>query len=117
MKQDPVRERIGTLLWQRGLSMKEASSAIERSPSYMHQFLERGTPKVLAHADAARLADLLGCELREVCHPEAPRRRPQRRRPRTMPPAAPGAPLVAIPEIEVDMAGGLEALEEALAGG
>ena len=117
MKRDPVRQGIRDLLWRRGLTMKEASLAIGRSPSYMHQFLERGTPRVLAHADAVRLADLLGCALREVCHPEAPRRRPQRRRPRTMPPAAPGAPLVAIPEIEVDIAGGLEALEEALAAG
>ena len=117
MQRDPVRERIGTLLWQRGLTMREASAAIGRSPSYMHQFLERGTPRVLAHADAVRLADLLGCELRDVCHAEAPRRRPQKRRRRTAPPAPPGAPLVAIPEVEVDLADGLEALEEALAAG
>ena len=117
MERDPVRQGIRDLLWRRGLTMKEASLTIGRSPNYMHQFLRRGTPRVLAHADAVKLADLLGCALREIVHPEAPRRRPWRRRPCTMPPAAPGAPLGAIPEIEVEIACGLEALEEALADG
>ena len=62
MQNDPVRERIRDLLWQRGLNMREASLAIGRNVSYMHGFLERGTPKVLSYQDAEKLAALLECE-------------------------------------------------------
>ena len=90
--------------------MKEASAAIGRSPSYLHQFLERGTPKALGHADAETLAGLLGCKASDLRHAQAPRRRPQKRRRHTAPP--PGAPLVAIPEMAVEAAAGAGALNE-----
>ena len=93
--------------------MKEASAAIGRSPSYLHQFIERGTPKTLGHADAESLAKLLGCKASELRHAQAPKRRPQKRRRRTAPPA--GAPLVAIPEMAVEAAAGPGALNEEFA--
>ncbi len=110
MQSDPLRQKIRDLLWQRGLTMKEASAAIGRSPSYLNQFIARGTPKALGYADAQSLAKLLGCEASELRHPEPPRRRPQKRRRRTAPPA--GAPLVAIPEVAVEAAAGPGALNE-----
>ena len=113
MQCDPLRQKIRNLLWQKGLTMKEASAAIGRSPSYLHQFIERGTPKTLGYADANSLAKLLGCKPTEVRHAQAPRRRPQKRRRRTAPPS--GAPLVAIPEMAVDAAAGAGALNEEFA--
>ncbi len=113
MERDPLRQKIRDLLWQRGLTMKEASAAIGRSPSYLHQFLERGTPKALGYADAESLAKLLGCKASELRLSEPPRRRPQKRRRRTAP--LPGAPLVAIPEVAVEAAAGPGALNEEFA--
>ncbi len=113
MQCDPLRQKIRNLLWQKGLTMKEASAAIGRSPSYLHQFIERGTPKTLGYADANSLAKLLGCKPTEVRHAQAPRRRPQKRRRRTAPPS--GAPLFAIPEMAVDVAAGAGALNEEFA--
>ena len=114
MDNDPRRQKIRDLLWQKGLTMKEASAAIGRSPSYLHQYLERGVPRVLGYADAESLARLLGCKPSELRHAEAPKRRPQKRRRRTAPPA--GAPLVAIPEMAVEAAAGAGALNEEFAG-
>ena len=113
MQRDPLRQKIRDLLWQQGLTMKEASAEIGRSPSYLHQYLERGTPKALGHADAESLARLLGCKASELRHAQAPKRRPQKRRRRTAPP--PGAPLVAIPEMAVEAAAGPGALNEEFA--
>lgn len=113
MERDPVRQKIKDLLWQRGLTMKEASAAIGRSPSYVHQFLERGTPRALGYADADRLAALLGCKTAELRHAAPPRRRTQKRRRRAMPAAGvPGAPLAAVPEVAVEAAAGSGALNE-----
>ena len=66
MERDPLRQKIKDLLWKRGLTMKEVSDAIGRSPSYMHQFLERGTPAALNYGDSEKLAGLLGCDAGEL---------------------------------------------------
>ena len=115
MERDPVRQKFRDLLWQRGLTMKEASIAIGRSPSYVNQFLDRGVPKALGYADAESLAKLLGCKPEELRHPEAPRRKPQKKRRHTTLSAVPGAPLVAIPEMAVEAAAGPGALNEEFA--
>ena len=112
MERDPLRQKIKDLLWKRGLTMKEASDAIGRSPSYMHQFLERGTPAALNYGDSEKLAGLLGCEAGELRPAETPRRKPQKRRRRTLPAALPGAPLAAIPEMAVEAAAGAGAAGE-----
>ena len=75
MQRDPIREKIHDLLWQRGITMREASLAIGRNPSYMHQFLERDMPRVLGRREVESLAALLGCDPGELRHAERPRRR------------------------------------------
>ena len=113
MTSDPIRQKVRDLLWQKGLTMREASLAVGRGASYLHQFLERGTPAVLNYADSGALAALLGCDAAELRHDAAPRRRPQKRRRRAAPP--PGAPLVAIPEMAVEAAAGAGAAGEEFA--
>ena len=115
MERDPLRQKIKALLWKRGLTMKEASAAIGRSPSYMHQFLGRGIPAALNYGDSEKLAELLGCDAGELRPAEAPRRKPQKRRRRTLPTAVPGAPLAAIPEMAVEAAAGAGAAGEEFA--
>ena len=102
MQNDPVRKKIRDLLWRRGLNMREASLAIGRNVSYMHGFLERGTPKVLSHQDAEKLAVVLACEAEDLHHAERPRRRP-RSGPARDGAAPAGSPelLTPVPEVEV----------------
>ena len=115
MERDPIRQKIRDLLWERGLNMREASLAIGRNVSYLHGFLERETPRVLSHQDAAKLAGLLGCEAQELHHAERPPRRKgpktkKRRRQEGMDPGP--APLAAVPEVDVEASAGPGALAE-----
>ena len=108
---DPVRKRIHALLRERDATMREASLAIGRGSSYMHQFLERGVPKALRTHDRKLLAQWLGCDADELRHDVVPRRRPARpRTPRFTPPQLPGAPLAAVPEMAVEASAGPGAL-------
>ena len=113
MQNDPVRDKIRDLLWQRGLNMREASVGIGRNVSYMHGFLERGTPKVLSHQDAEKLAALLACEAEDLHHAERPRRRRRSGAARnaTVPAGSP-VPLTAVPEVEVEASAGPGALAD-----
>ena len=114
MHDDPVRQTIRDLLWQRGLNMRETSLAIGRNVSYMHGFLERDTPKVLSRRDAEKLAEVLGCEAKALRHAERPSR-PKRTRTGQRPAAPNGegpVPLTAIPEVEVEASAGPGALAE-----
>ena len=114
MERDPVRQRIRGLLWERGLNMREASLAIGRNVSYLHGFLERGTPKVLSHQDAGKLAGVLGCEADELHHTERPPRRKERgtrKRLRRGMEQGP-VPLAGIPEVDVEASAGPGALAE-----
>lgn len=74
-EKDPVRERVRRLLWENGLTMRETSLAIGHHGTYLHQFLTRGSPKVLGFRDAEKLAGLLGCDPVELHHDELPKRR------------------------------------------
>ena len=74
----------------------------------------RARPGRSATPTPRNLAKLLGCKPQELRLPEPPRRRPQKRRRRTAPPLS--APLVAIPEMEVEAAAGAGALNEEFAG-
>ena len=112
MEHDPIRKKLKEMLWLRGLNMRQASMAIGRSPSYMHQFLERGVPTVLNYSDSEKLAGIIGCDADELRHAEAPKRKPQKRRKRTVPGSVPGAPLAAIPEMAVEAAAGAGAAAE-----
>ena len=55
MERDPVRQKLKDLLWKRGLTMAAASLALGRNRAYMHQYLERGLPKVLNYPDSVTL--------------------------------------------------------------
>ena len=114
MERDPVRQKIRDLLWKRGMNMREASLAIGRNVAYLHGFLERGTPKVLSHQDAATLAGVLGCKAGELHHADRPPRRKgagaKKKRPRDMEPGP--VPLCPIPEVDVEASAGPGALAE-----
>ena len=126
MNGDPIRERIHDLLWRAGLNLQQASLAIGRNPTYMHRFLERGMPKVLAYRDVRKLAELLGCDEEELRHAERPHRSDlgrKRSRPaakevqetqETRPPQPireiPATEAVKVPEVGVDASAGPGAL-------
>ena len=57
MERDPVRQKLKDLLWKRGLTMAAASLALGRNRAYLHQYLERGLPKVLNYPDSVTLGD------------------------------------------------------------
>ena len=112
MQRDPIRQRIRDRLRENDLTMREAARALGRNPAYMHQFLERGSPKVLSYRDSEKLAELLGCDPGELRHPLPPKRKPYPRKPRTAAPRVPGAPLAAVPEMAVQAAAGGGALND-----
>ncbi len=114
MERDPVRQNIRDLLWKRGMNMREVSLAIGRNVSYLHGFLERGTPKVISHQDAEKLAGLLGCKAGDLHHAERPPRRKgagaKKRRRQEMEPGP--VPLAAVPEVDVEASAGPGALAD-----
>ncbi len=99
MQRDPIRQKIHDLLWERGLSMREASLAMGRNPSYLHRFVELAKPKALAARDTQQLARLLGCRPAELRHA-------------TVPEASWEAPLATVPEMDVEAAAGPGALAD-----
>lgn len=111
MQHDPIRLKIKDLLWQRGLSMREASLAIGRNHSYLYRFVERSKPRALTARDTVKLAELLGCEARELRHTSVPPRKRWTRKPRPAPPV-PAPAAVSVPEMEVEAAAGPGALNE-----
>ena len=114
MERDPVRQKIRDLLWKRGLNMRETSLAIGRNVSYLHGFLERGSPKVLSHQDAEKLAGILGCNAEELHHAERPprRKREATKKWRSVSPDQGPVPLAPIPELDVEASAGPGALAE-----
>jgi len=58
---DPVRRRLLQLLAANGSNLRTASLAMGRNAAYLHQFIKRGTPKVLGEDDREILAKHLGC--------------------------------------------------------
>ena len=106
MASDPVRERLKALLRQNDLTMSRASTAIGRNKTYLQQYLVRGMPKVLGFQDSEALAKLLDCDPAELRHAEVPPRKPPTRTRHYGPRAHPDAPLVPVPEMEVEAAAG-----------
>ena len=108
---DPVRQRILGLIAQNRSNLRMASLAIGRNAAYLHQFIHRGTPRVLAEDDREALAKHLGCSPEEIKHGQPPsgEARPQ------PPPAGPRAVPMgysAVPEIDVRAAAGPGAWNE-----
>lgn len=60
MEPDAQREALAGLMEQQARGFAELSRVIGRNPAYLQQYLKRGTPRVLAEADRARLARYLG---------------------------------------------------------
>ena len=61
---DPVRQRILGLIAQNRSNLRMASLAIGRNAAYLHQFIHRGTPRVLAEDDREALAEQPGLQPR-----------------------------------------------------
>ena len=118
MDLDPVRLKVLKLIEKRGTDLKNASIAMRRNAAYLHQFVYRGTPKVLSEDDRAALAEHLGCDEDELRHRKRPPRRPRAKsgpRPiRGEDGSARPEGLVAIPEIDVRAAAGAGAIHEGL---
>jgi len=100
--------------------MKTASIAMGRNAAYLHQFVYRGTPKVLSEDDREALAEHLGCKADELKHKKVPPRKPRKKaapkegriEPSTVSTAPEG--YMAIPEIDVRASAGPGALNEGL---
>lgn len=57
---DAIRRLIDELIKARGTTMKAASLAIGRNPTYIQQFIKTGTPEKLKEEDREKLEDFLG---------------------------------------------------------
>lgn len=67
--EDPVRARLRALVAARGEDFSGLSRLIGRNPSYIQQFLTRGTPRRLAEEDRRRLATHFGVDEAELGAP------------------------------------------------
>jgi len=96
-------------------NLRTASLAIERNAAYLHQFVHRGTPKVLAEDDREALAEHLGCSPDLLKHGRGFGRRarpnPKPGPARPSPYAAPRG-YSAVPEIDVRASAGPGAWNE-----
>ena len=118
---DPIRERVLKLIDDRGSDLKKASLALGKNAAYVHQFIFRGTPKVLPEDVRETLARFLEVDEAELRHPEVPGRKPRsdtepeipdgprRRRPK---PLAEG--FSAVSEIDVRASAGPGAINDGL---
>ncbi|MCY3677476.1 MAG: peptidase S24 [Gemmatimonadetes bacterium] len=86
-------------------NLRTASLAIERNASYLHQFIHRGTPKVLAEDDREALAAHLGCSPDLLRHDRTLTRRARPKPASPSPHAAPRG-YSAVPEIDVRASAG-----------
>jgi len=59
---DPVRTMLLRLSQQSGVSLAALSSLLGRNPSYLQQFVRKGSPRRLAEQDRYRLAEFFGVD-------------------------------------------------------
>src|SRR5262245_43017725 len=76
MDLDPIRLRVLERIERTGTDLKKASLACGKNAAYVHQFIYRGTPKILPEDVRESLAKYLGVNDRELRHPEVPPRKP-----------------------------------------
>jgi phage repressor protein C with HTH and peptisase S24 domain len=116
MELDPVRLKVLALLKERGSDLRKASLAMGRNAAYIHQYLYRGSPKVLSEDDRIALAEHLGIDEDELRHQAQPRpqTRPTRRarRVRADTDGEPFEGFSKVPEIDVRASAGPGALLE-----
>src|SRR5438270_711308 len=115
MHLDPVRARVLKLIEERRTDLKHVSLAIHRNAAYLHQFVFRGTPKVLPEDVRRALAEQLDIDEDTLRHRKVPPRKP-RLKPNVSgkhamqaPPQLPDG-FVGIPEIDVRASAGPGAL-------
>lgn len=72
MDNDPIRQRLLRLLRRNRTDLRNASLAVGRNPAYLHQFVSRGTPRILPEDVRERLAALLGVDDSELRHSFVP---------------------------------------------
>ena len=114
MELDPVRLKVLAVLKDRGSDLRKASLAMGRNAAYIHQYVYRGSPKVLSEDDRIALAAHLEVDEDELRHQARPRRqtRPTRRAGRVESDTG-GGPLEGfskVPEIDVRASAGPGAL-------
>ncbi|MEO0644151.1 MAG: S24 family peptidase [Pseudomonadota bacterium] len=82
---DRPRARLLQLSQERGVSLSSLSEMLGRNPSYLQQYLRKGSPRKLEEGDRNTLARFFGVEESELRGPEAELRdnsyAPQMRRP------------------------------------
>jgi phage repressor protein C with HTH and peptisase S24 domain len=74
---DPIRLRLLKLIDTRDSDLKKVSLAIGKNAAYVHQFIYRGTPKVLPEDVRQSLAKYLEIDEAELRHAEVPPRKPR----------------------------------------
>ncbi|MFC7540394.1 hypothetical protein ACFQU2_14230 [Siccirubricoccus deserti] len=88
---DPIRLKVLKMIQDSGTDLKNASLAIGRNAAYLHQYVTRGTPKVLPEDAREALAAHLGVDEEELRPRDRDARLPRRaRRSRTSPPRRDG---------------------------
>jgi phage repressor protein C with HTH and peptisase S24 domain len=80
MNLDPVRRKVLELVEHSGTDLKKASLACGKNAAYVHQFIYRGTPKILPEDVRESLAQHLGVDDCELRHLSPPRRKSASRR-------------------------------------
>lgn len=60
MEPEAQRAALAGVMEGQGRTLAELSRVIRRNPAYLQQYLKRGSPRVLAEADRARLARYMG---------------------------------------------------------
>ena len=75
MDLDPIRLKVLELVERTGTDLKKASLACGKNAAYVHQFIYRGTPKILPEDVREALARHLGVNDRALRHPEVPQRK------------------------------------------
>jgi phage repressor protein C with HTH and peptisase S24 domain len=116
MELDPIRTRVLKLLDARDTDLKNASLAIGKNAAYLHQFIFRGTPKVLPEHLREALAKHLDVDSEQLKHRHLPRRKP-RSKPRDTgmgPTHRVPRGFSVIPEIDVRASAGHGAVHEGL---
>ncbi len=80
MDLDPVRTRVLKLIQDRDTDLKRLSLELGRNAAYLHQFIWRGTPKVLPEHLREELAKRLGVDEARLRHGVVPQRKPRTKR-------------------------------------
>ncbi|MCW3836119.1 helix-turn-helix transcriptional regulator [Sphingomonas canadensis] len=91
MDGDEQRAALRLLVQESGVSLAGLSALIGRNPAYLHQYLTRGSPRLLAEADRGALARFFGVPEARLGGPEP-------------------AGLVAVPRLDVGASAGPGAL-------